>query len=307
MNSVHGPDKGRVGLDLPSYALITAARNEAAFIGRTMESVMRQKALPVRWVIVSDGSNDGTDEMVRAMASSVDWMELVRMPERKERNFGGKALAVNEGYKRLAPFRFDIVGNLDADLAFDEEYFSFLMGKFRDDPLLGVAGTPFREGDSQYDYRFSRPEHVSGACQLFRRECFEKTGGYVPMKDGGIDLVAVVKARMAGWKTRTFAEKYSIHLRPQGAAHPHFVKYTFRSGLGDYKLGVHPAWQFMRCLYQMTRKPLFMSGFLLLSGYVWGMLTRPARPVSADFVRFRGREQTAWLREYVGKLLGGSK
>ena len=87
------------------------------------------------------------------------------------------------------------------------EYFAFLLSKFEQNSQLGVAGAPFREGTSQYDYRFSRKEHVSGACQLFRRECFESIGGYVPIKEGAIDLVAVVTARMNGWTTETFPGK----------------------------------------------------------------------------------------------------
>ena len=110
------------------------------------------------------------------------------------------------------------------DISFDDpEYFDFLLKKFAQDPKLGVAGTPFREGTVQYDYRFSRKEHVSGACQLFRRECFESIGGYVPLKAGAIDLTAVVTARMKGWKTETFTDKFCVHHRRMGTAKaPHF-------------------------------------------------------------------------------------
>ena len=83
-----------------------------------------------------------------------------------------------------------------------------------DDPLLGLVGTPFKEGSKPtYDYRYVNIEHVSGACQLFRRECFAEIGGYTPIKGGGIDYVAVVTARMKGWKTRTYTEKVCLHHR----------------------------------------------------------------------------------------------
>jgi biofilm PGA synthesis N-glycosyltransferase PgaC len=286
-----------------TYVLITAARNEADLIEGTILSVAAQSVRPARWLIVSDGSTDGTDEIVALHARSHPWIELLRMPERPTRHFGGKARAFNAGYERLRNTPFDIVGNLDADITFEPDYFHFLLGKFAADPRLGVAGTPFREGSSQYDYRFSRKDHVSGACQLFRRECFEAIGGYIPRKEGGIDLTAVVTARMNGWRTETFTEKTSVHHRPQGQAGPHFLKYMFRSGYGDYVLGVHPVWQLFRSIYQMKGKPLFLSGFLLLVGFTWGAVTHPARPVSDDFVRFRRREQMQWLREYYRKVL----
>ena len=43
-----------------SYVLITPARDEEAYIGRTLESVVNQTVPPTRWVIVDDGSVDHT-------------------------------------------------------------------------------------------------------------------------------------------------------------------------------------------------------------------------------------------------------
>jgi len=288
--------------EIPRYVLITPARNEAAFIEQTILSVIRQKVLPLKWVIVSDGSKDGTDEIVDRYATRFPWIELVRMPQRTERHFGGKALAFNAGYERLRNIHYDIIANLDADISFDDEYFCYLLNKFVQDPILGVAGAPFRQGSFQYDYRFSRKEHVSGACQLFRRECFESIGGFLPLKDGGIDLAAVVTARMNGWKTETFTGKYCVHNRSMGKKGPHLFKYIFRSGVGDYRMGVHPAWQFFRSIYQMSHKPIFLSGFLHVAGYFWAMLIRAPKPVSKEFVYFRKKEQMAWLKEYFRKI-----
>src|SRR5208282_5013460 len=165
-------------LTLPTYVLITPARNEAEFIELTIRSVVAQTVRPARWVIVSDGSTDGTDEIVLRYAADNPWMELVRMPERRERHFAGKVHAFNAGYARVKDVKYEVIGSLDADMSFDEEYFSFLLRKLAEDPALGLVGTPFREGPNPiYDYRFVSIEHVSGACQLFRRECFEEIGG----------------------------------------------------------------------------------------------------------------------------------
>ena len=245
---------------LLTYVLITPARNEAAFIELTIKSVIGQTVLPLKWVIVSDGSTDGTDEIVKKYAAEHPWIELVRMPERAERHFAGKVHAFNAGYARVKDLNYDIIGSLDADISFEPEYFDFLLKKFVQDPTLGVAGTPFREGTVQYDYRFSRIEHVSGACQLFRRECFESIGGYVPLKAGAIDLTAVVTARMKGWKTQTFTDKFCLHHRSMGTAKAHILVATFKSGYGDYPMGVHPLWQLFRSIYQMSRKPFLLGG-----------------------------------------------
>jgi len=288
---------------LPTYALITPARNEAMFIEQTIKSVVRQTILPVKWVIVSDGSTDGTDDIVKKYVEDHKWIELVRMPERRERHFAGKVHAFNAGYSKVKDMNYDIIGNLDADITFEEDYISFLLDKFVENPRLGVSGTPFREESHQYDYRFTSIEHVSGACQLFRRECFESIGGYVPIKVGGIDLVAVITARMMGWETRTFTEKTCVHHKKTQSGKHTSIMALFRSGYHDYLMGGHPVWQIFRAVYQMSNKPLFIAGFVLLAGYFWAMVSRAERPVSKELVEFRRKEQMYRLRKFLRGLV----
>ncbi len=304
-DSVRTPSSGHGQGDRAlTYVLITPARNEADFIELTIKSVIAQSVKPLRWVIVSDGSMDGTDDIVKKYSADNAWIELVRMPERNERNFAGKVYAFNTGYERMKDLTYAIIGSLDADVSFDDpEYFDFLLKKFSQDSTLGVAGTPFKEGKAQYDYRFSRKEHVSGACQLFRRECFESIGGYVPLKAGAIDLTAVVTARMKGWRTETFTEKFCFHHRRMGTAKNHILMALFKSGYGDYPMGVHPIWQLFRSTYQMSRKPMILGGMMLMTGYVWAMLTRAQTPVSMEFVQFRRREQMKWLKDYFRRVI----
>lgn len=281
-----------------SYVLVTPARNEEAFIELTIQSVISQKVRPEKWVIVSDGSTDGTDEIVRRYAAEHKWIELVRMPEHRDRHFGAKVQCFNAGFARVKDLQYDIVGNLDADITFDSGYFQFLMSKFAGDERLGVAGTPFVEGDTAYDFRFTAIEHVSGACQLFRRECFDEIGGYTPVKGGGIDWIAVTTARMKGWKTRTFTEKHCLHHRPMGTASAGALKANFRLGQQDYYLGGHPIWQICRGGYQMSRRPYIAGGLYLILGYFWAWLSRVERPVTPELVRFTRQEQMRRLKAF---------
>ncbi|MDL1984828.1 MAG: glycosyltransferase family 2 protein [Deltaproteobacteria bacterium] len=286
-----------------TYVLITPARNEAAFIEQTIRSVVGQTIRPVKWVIVSDGSTDGTDEIVKKYTAHHDWIELLRMPERRDRHFGGKVLAFNAGYAMIKDLGYGIIGNLDADIFFEKYYMSFLLSKFAENPRLGIGGTPFREGMHQYDYRFTSIEHVSGACLLFRRECFETIGGYVPIKEGGEDLVAGLTARMKGWQTRTFLEEFCVHNRKMGSEISSGLMGVFRGGWHDYLMGGHPVWQFFRSAYQMSSRPFVVYGCVLLAGYLWAMLTQAERPVSREIVAFRRKEQMSKLREFFRYLL----
>src|ERR1035441_7778521 len=104
-----------------TYVLITPARNEADFVELTLKSVVSQTVRPLKWVIVSDGSTDGMDEIVSRYAAEQPWIELVRMPERRERHFAGKVNAFNAGYARVKDLSYAIIGNLDADVSFDPD------------------------------------------------------------------------------------------------------------------------------------------------------------------------------------------
>jgi biofilm PGA synthesis N-glycosyltransferase PgaC len=288
-------------LTLPKYVLITPARNEARYIELTLQSVVAQTVLPLKWVIVSDGSTDGTDDIVKRYLSVYPWMEMIRMPARQERHFAGKVSAFNAGYESVCHLPYEIIGNLDGDVSFDHTYFHFLLCKFAENPRLGVAGTPYTEGSFQYDYRFTSIEHVSGQCQLFRRECFNDIGGFVPRKIGGVDLVAVTSARMKGWQTKTFVEKPYMHHRAMGTATASVWKAPFKVGRADYLLGSHPLWQFARSIYQTTRPPLLLGGGLRLAGFVWAMLGETKKQVPDDFVEFRRKEQMRRLWKFVAR------
>jgi len=285
------------------YVLITPARNEATHIEATLKSVVSQTVPPVKWVIVSDGSTDGTDELVSKYAAQCNWIELVRMPERQERHFAGKVHAFNAGYERVKKLQYDFIANLDGDISFEPDYFEFLLEKGSGDPKLGVVGTAFHEGRMSYDYRFVSIEHVSGPCQFFRRECFEDIGGYVPVHGGGVDDIAVLTARMKGWKTRTFTEKRYQH-RDMGSAKHGPLGYKFSIGRLDYVLGSHPLWELFRVVYQMTKRPWILGGMMIGAGYTSAALMRTKRAISTELVRFRRREQIARLKHF---LLGNPK
>src|SRR5215831_13394887 len=291
---------------LPSYILITPARNEAQFIEQTIRSVIAQTIRPVKWIIVSDGSTDGTDEIVTQFLAEYPWIELVRMPERRDRQFAAKAHCFNAGFQRVGECSYEVIGNLDADITFEKDYLEYLLGKFAQDPDLGVAGTPFAEGRESYDYRFTSVEHVSGACQLFRRECFEEVGGYRPIKGGGIDWVAVTTARMKGWRTRSFIEKFCYHHRPMGTASSGKLRAWYKLGRQDYYLGGHPLWELFRSCLQMKNKPYIFGGLLLLTGFAWAFMTRTKKLIDQDLIVFHQKEQMRRLRQALWRVVGRS-
>jgi biofilm PGA synthesis N-glycosyltransferase PgaC len=284
--------------------LITPVRNEAAFIELTITSVVTQTVLPSKWVIVSDGSTDGTDDIVKRYAAEHPWIELLRMPERPERHFGGKALAVNSAYARIRDLEFQVIGSLDGDISFSRTYFALLLSKLAENSSLGIVGTPFEEKSRRsYDYRFVSTEHVSGACQVFRRQCFEDIKGYLPVSGGGVDHIALISARMKGWRTRTFPETVCVHHRAIGTAQMGPWRAKFNIGVKDYRLGGHPLWEGFRVIYQMSQRPLLVGGLILGAGYFWALLRRMERPVSSELMAFYRNEQMRRLKNVLARII----
>ncbi len=290
-----------------SYVLITPARDEEEHIEKTFESIVSQTIPPLKWVIVSDASTDGTDRIAGRYAERYAWIDLVRKTGQVERNFASKVYCFDSGYERVKDMDYDIIGCLDADISFEPDYFEFLLKKFAATAELGVSGTPFVESGRHYDYNFTNIEHVSGACQLFRKKCFEEIGGYTPIKGGGIDWLAVTTARMKGWRTRTFTEKVCVHHRKMGSASGNSLAAWYRRGREDYILGGHPVWELSRVAYQVKSRPFLLAAVCLLSGYAWAAIRRVKRPVSKELLRFHRAEQMRRLSKVLSRNLNRQK
>jgi glycosyltransferase involved in cell wall biosynthesis len=290
---------------LPIYVLVTPSRNEASFIEKTLESVVRQTVLPAKWVIVNDGSTDETGTVAAKYAKKYPWIEVVNLPVRQERNFAAKVNAFNAGQERVRDLDYQLIGNLDSDVSLEEDHFEFLLLKFKDDARLGVAGTVFKE-ESGYNSETDSSEgqlHVSGQCQLFRRQCFEEIGGYFANEAGGIDWIAVTTARMKGWKTRSFREKSFFHHRHLGTAERRVFAAAFSYGEKDYYLGGHPIWELFRVGFRMLKRPYFIEGFALGLGYGWAAVRRLRRPISKELMAFHRREQMRKLKAIFRSIL----
>ena len=58
-----------------NYVLITPARDEEAHIEKTIQAVISQTILPLKWIIVSDSSVDETDEIIKSYLNNLSDLE----------------------------------------------------------------------------------------------------------------------------------------------------------------------------------------------------------------------------------------
>src|SRR6202162_1596105 len=109
------------------YVLITPACNQERHIEKVIQSMIAQTALPIKWVIVNDGSTDATASIVEPYLAKHNWIELVNLAAHRERTFAAKVYAFNAGFERVKRLEYEVIGNLDSDVSFDADYCEFLL------------------------------------------------------------------------------------------------------------------------------------------------------------------------------------
>jgi glycosyltransferase involved in cell wall biosynthesis len=282
-----------------SYVLITPAKNEEKYIKKTIDSVVSQTILPMRWVIVSDGSTDGTEEIVIDYCVKHDFMRLLRADDQRTRDFGSKVMAFRAGAESLGHLEYDFIGNLDADVSFDSSYFEHLLKKFHEDKKLGVGGGRVLElKKGVYKAPFgSKGRSVPGAIQLFRRKCYDDIGGYIPLTLGGEDGVAETMARIHNWNVESFKELEVIHHRAMGFGDGCGVlKYRFRGGLRDYSMGYNPIFFLAKAFARIVEEPYIIGTLFRLSGYCWAIVRGFKKEVPCEFIDSIRKEQISRLK-----------
>ena len=254
-----------------SYCLLTACRNEAGFIGETIRSLIGQSLPPQIWIILDDGSTDGTAELVQQLSQGHDWIRLHRLEPRRERSFGAQYRAIMRGYEMLRDLPFDFLGVLDADVSFESaDYFRALMREFSHNPRLGIAGGVICEKENGVfkERKGNVAWSVAGAVQMFRREVFESIGGYIPLEYGGSDSLAVLMAEMHGWEVRSLPGLRVLHYRLSSTADGR-LRGAFRAGLMHAAFGYRPVFTILKYVRRLTFKPRVVGSLFSLAGYCW--------------------------------------
>jgi len=285
-----------------TYVLMTSARNEEAYIEKTIKSVISQTVLPKKWIIVSDGSTDSTDEIVSKYANKYDFIQLIRVDGDSKRNFGSKVKALNAALKHLKNVEYNFIGNVDADVSFDPNYYEIMLEKFRDNSKLGLAGG---EIYNEYDEKNVQGEvdtwHVSGAIQLFRRQCWEDIGGYLQLKRSE-DAVAVKMARMTGWDVEKYPDIRVFHCRREGTGKGNILISRFNYGISDYTTGTPPIYMVVKFFNRLREKPYILCSLFRLSGYCYGFLKRERRVLPNEVFKYIRHEQMQRLKEKMLKM-----
>jgi poly-beta-1,6-N-acetyl-D-glucosamine synthase len=285
-----------------SVAIVVPFLNEERHLPRFLASLAAQTRSPDAVLLVDDGSTDRSPEIAAAFARNAPYARLLsrppRPPERDRLLRAAEYQAFNWAAAQLGPGH-EIVAKLDADLELTPALVAELCDRFGDDPGLGIAGAFLSvvAEDGTLAREHCPPYHVRGAVKFYRRRCLEQISPVEAIL--GWDGIDEHKARMLGWRTRSFAVAGGdpVHLRPNGA-HGGRLRHQRRLGMCDWAIGYHPAWVALRACRASRQRPFGVAPLAYLAGFVEAALRRTPRaePVVRAHVR---REQLGRIRRRV--------
>ncbi len=271
------------------YLLISPCRDEVAYIQTTINSVVNQSLPPAKWVIVDDGSTDGTREIVLAAARLHSFIQVVQRSDRGKRSVGpGVIEAFYTGYDTIEPSDYDYICKLDVDLDIPPTYFETLVERMGEHPRIGTcSGKPYFLGRSgELVSERCGDENSVGMTKLYRTECFREIGGFVRqvMWDG----IDGHRCRMLGWIACSWDDPSLrfIHLRPMGSSQKNIFTGRTRHGAGQYFMGTDLPYMTASAIYRMMVPPYAVGGGMMLYGYLKSMLARQERYGDSAFRQF---------------------
>ena len=291
--------QGQAGIAGRRYLVISPGRNEAAYMRRTLDSMIAQSERPARWVIVDDGSTDETPQILAEYAARHDWITILRREDRGHRAVGpGVIEAFYAGLDTQDLGDFDYLCKLDLDLDLPPDYFRILMDRMQADPRIGTCSGKayFRDTDGQMVSENIGDEMSLGMTKMYSVACFRQIGGFV--REVMWDGIDCHKARMLGWTPVSWddPELRFDHLRPMGSSQSGIFTGRRRHGFGQYYMGTHPLFMIASAVNRARYRPFLLGGLAMLQGYFGAMLRGTPRQADSALIGFIRDYQLRALR-----------
>jgi glycosyltransferase involved in cell wall biosynthesis len=275
-----------------NYVIVTPVRDEASFVEKTIQSVTCQTVLPNEWILVDDGSTDGTGEIIDNWKKRYSWIKVIHRRNRGFRVAGGGVVeAFYDGFAAISNPVWDFIVKLDGDLSFKEDYFEKCFEKFDEDPRLGIGGglVCYEAPDELKEESVGDPPfHVRGATKIYRRSCWDLIAPIVSA--AGWDTIDEVKANMLGWRTRSFRDIKLIQHKPTGRADGIWRNW-FKNGRANYITGYHPLFMIGKCVKRAFHKPPLIQSAMLWAGFFSGYFLGLTRVSDKAVIKFLRQQQ----------------
>jgi glycosyltransferase involved in cell wall biosynthesis len=271
-----------------SYAAVTPLRSERENLGRLAASLEAQTVAPTEWVIVDNGSTDGSLEAARELAARLPWVRVIEIEGDPAPRPGAPIVrAFHAGLGALS-VRPDVIVKLDADVSLAGDYFERQLAAFAGDPALGIAsGACLELEDGEWRPVDVTEGHVRGAVRAYRRECLHDV---LPLEEGvGWDGIDGLKASMRGWRTRTVPELAFYHHRPLGHRDGSRTARWKAQGRACWFMGYRPGYLVLRTLHRARQNPHALA---MLPSYLGAALRQEPRYADLEVRRYLREKQS---------------
>jgi len=284
--------------------IISPVRNEGQFIHHTLESMSKQTLVPVKWIIVDDGSTDDTGKIVKQYLSRMTFLEYYYLPDRGYRKPAvGVMEAFYKGYDKIKKLNFDILSKFDADLKFPENMIEMICDTFMKNPDLGITGgTRYeqRKKDGPFKKVLLPKGFVGGPTKFYRKQCYDDIGGLIVR--AGWDGVDTIRASMNGWDTGEIESLKVYHLKPTGMAKGEGLKKACEKyGDVSYHMGGYLWYFILRVIGRSMNSRNIKIGYYMITGYIKSILNKEKRE-SKEFRKYLKRVQRNNINYWLGLL-----
>jgi glycosyltransferase involved in cell wall biosynthesis len=281
--------------------IISPCRDEERTLERTLACMKAQTRPPLEWVVVDDGSSDRTPEVLAAACEEIPWLRVVRREDRGFRKVGGGVIDAFYAGLETVTVDYEYVAKMDVDLEFAPEYLENILRYFEEDESLAAAsGKVYRPEADGFVEEYMIDDMVAGQWKLYRRNAFEKIGGFVrEVMWDGIDFH---RCRMEGFTTRSISDPRLriTHLRLMGSSDKSVYTGRLRWGHGQWFMGSSFAYVLASGLFRMKEKPYGIGGLLIIAGFLRSALRGEPRyddrPFRRDLQRWQHRRLLGLLR-----------
>ncbi|MEJ7764948.1 MAG: glycosyltransferase family A protein, partial [Acidimicrobiales bacterium] len=247
--------------------------NEERYLPTVLASVAAQSRLPDRLVLVDDGSNDRSFEIVSEFAASRPYAVALSRPRRpveRDRLESASELRAFQWALETTGFEFDIVAKIDADVSLTPRLFEEVERRFEQDPELGLTGAHLSTSTGLgqgVEREPSRPDHIRGANKFYRRACYDQIAPLPTIL--GWDTIDEFDARRLGWKTVSFdaAGGDPVQLRPTGTQDGRLRGFR-RAGACAWGYGAAPRHVVLGGIRRMTQRPPLLGGLNFMAGWL---------------------------------------
>jgi poly-beta-1,6-N-acetyl-D-glucosamine synthase len=272
-----------------SYAVITPVRDERENLPRLAASLAAQTERPRNWLIVDNGSEDGTPELAQALGDEEPWIRLLSVPGAAAAERGAPIVrSLHAAIDVLSADPPDFAVNVDADISFEPDYFARLLDRFESDARLGIAsGSAFELQDADWRQRHVTGSTVWGASRAYRWECLQEI---LPFEERvAWDGIDELKANSRGWRTEAFEDLPFKHHRREGERDGTNWQARRNQGHAAHYLGYRPWYLVLRSLFN-TRRELASLG--MIAGYAAAVVRREPRINDLDARAYLRRQQS---------------